>query len=128
MSCVFFLKRKDDPGPNVYMLPSTLSRKGVTLAKKFDFEKEENSPGPIYNTVSLNKYKNKAPKISLAKKLKDPLAPDEFGESIPSPQVYNPTLDNTSKYNRVPKFSFGIRRPNKFPPMVVCGDEVKKRK
>lgn len=126
--CVFFFKKKDDPGPNVYMLPSTMSRKGVTLAKKFEYETGENSPGPIYKTVSLNTYKYKAPKISLAKKLNDPLASDEFGDSIPSPQVYNPTLDNTSKYNRVPKFSFGMRRPNKFPPLVVCGDEVRKKK
>lgn len=124
--CVF--KKKDDPGPNIYMLPSTLSSKGITLAKKFSFEQESNSPGPIYKTVSLNKYKNKAPNISLAKKLKDPLAPDELSESIPSPQAYNPTLHNTSKYKREPKFSFGMRRPNKFPPLVVCEDEIRKQK
>lgn len=121
-------KKRDEPGPNVYMLPSTLSHKSITLAKKFDFEQGPHSPGPIYKTVSLNKYKNKAPKISLAKKLRDPLAPDQFGEFIPSPLAYSPTLDNTSKYKRVPTFSFGMRRSNKFPPMVVCGDEVRKRK
>lgn len=74
--------------------------------------------------VPLNKYKNKAPKFTLAKKFEDPLVAENLKDIGPSPQAYNPTLNY--KYKRVPKFSFGMRRPDKHPPLIVCGDGKKK--
>lgn len=122
----YVFKSAGNPGPNVYKLPSTLSRKGATLAKKIDGDAEIESPGPaIYSAVSLNKIKNKAPNFSLAKRFEDPLIADEMKNLTPGPQAYNPTLKY--KYKTMPTFSFGIRRPDKFPPLVVCGDEVKKK-
>lgn len=111
----------------MYNLPSTLSRKAVILAKKLDDNAAIESPGPaVYHTVPLNKYKSKAPTFSLAKKFEDPLVADEWRNPAPGPQAYKPKLD--FKYKNMPKFSFGMRRPDKFPPLVVCGDEVKKKK
>lgn len=119
------LQRADDPGSNAYDLPSTLRRRGVTLAKKIDLAPDADSPGPaVYHAVPVNKYKNRAPNFTLAKRFKDPSLADRNDDTTPSPQAYNPTSDN--KYDRSPRFSFGVRRPDKFPPLVVCGDEVKK--
>ncbi|KAE9538162.1 hypothetical protein AGLY_006134 [Aphis glycines] len=115
--------RAANPGSNVYKLPSTLSSKKITLAKKIDDLVDIKSPGPVYQTVPLNKYKSKAPQYSLAKKFEDPVLTNEIKGQSPSPQAYNPTLKY--KYKVMPKFSFGMRRPDKFPPLVVCGDEVK---
>lgn len=121
------LQRADNPGPNAYMLPSTLHRRGVTLAKKIDLASDVKSPGPaVYHAVPMNKYKNRAPKFTLAKQLKDPSLADRNDDTTPGPLAYNPTSDN--KYDRTPRFSFGMRRPDKFPPLVVCGDEVKKQR
>jgi len=116
-------KRAFNPGSNVYKLPSTLSRKKITLAKKIDEIIDIKSPGPVYQTVPLNKYKTKAPQYSLSKKFENPLLVNEMNGQSPSPQAYNPTLKY--KYKVMPKFSFGMRRPDKFPPLVVCGDDVK---
>jgi len=126
--CVYIrlFKRAANPGSNVYKLPSTMSRKKITLAKKIDDLVDIKSPGPVYQTVPLNKYKTKAPQYSLAKKYENPLLVNEIKGQSPSPQAYNPPL--TYKFNVMPKFSFGMRRPDKFPPLVVCGDEVKKPK
>ncbi|XP_060861543.1 ciliary microtubule associated protein 1B-like [Metopolophium dirhodum] len=115
--------RAVNPGSNVYKLPSTLSRKKITLAKKIDEIIDIKSPGPVYQTVPLNKYKTKAPQYSLSKKFENPLLANEMNGQSPSPQAYNPTLKY--KYKVMPKFSFGMRRPDKFPPLVVCGDDVK---
>lgn len=121
------LQRADNPGPNVYKLPSTLLRRGITLAKKIELVPDIESPGPaVYHAVPMNTYKNKSPNFTLAKKYEDPLVANQISETAPGPQAYNPTL--AYKYKRMPQFSFGMRRPDKFPPLVVCGDEVKKRK
>lgn len=120
-------KRADFPGPNVYKLPSTIARKGITLAKKFDREIETKSPGPAgYQMVPLNRYKKRAPNFSLSKNYEDPLLADEMKALAPGPQAYNPSLKY--KFNNVPKYSFGMRRPDKFAPMVLCDDvEIKKK-
>lgn len=124
---IMHIKRADNPGPNVYRLPSTLAQKGVSLAKKIDSTFESGSPGPAdYQAVALNSYKGKAPKFTLAKQFENPLTANQMNDSIPSPQTYNPSLN--FKYNRSPGYSFGMRRPDKFPPLVVCGDQKKKNK
>lgn len=124
--CARLFKRAANPGSNVYKLPSTLSRKKITLAKKFDEIIDSKSPGPVYQTVPLNKYKRKAPQFSLAKKFENPLVANVMNDQSPSPQAYNPTLKY--KYKVMPKFSFGMRHPDKFPPLVVCGDDIKIQK
>lgn len=123
----YSFKKIEYPGPNAYKLPSTLTKKGITLAKKIDPDIEIKSPGPAgYKMVPLNKYKKKAPNYSLPKGFEDPLLADEMKATAPGPQAYNPSLK--FKFNNVPKYSFGIRRTDKFAPMVVCDDVEIKRK
>lgn len=93
------------------------------MAVRTDVEPEPDSPGPaIYHTAPLNKYKNNAPKFTLGKRFEDPIVANEMGNPAPGPQSYHPTVNN--KYKRMPKFSFGVRRPDKFPPFVVCADDA----
>lgn len=123
MSRVF--KKIGFPGPNRYKLPSTLSQKGPTMTKKTAFKLVfvADSPGPAaYRPVPLDKYKTKAPNFTMGEKFEDPLMVNELKSLAPGPQSYFPNINN--KYKSSPKYSFGIRRPDKFPPLIVCGDNV----
>lgn len=114
-----------NPGPDVYKLPSTLSRNAVGLAKRIDAAADSDSPGPaVYRTVPLNKYKRDAPRYTLAKWFapQDAVRRRRAADATPSPQTYNPAAAQY-KYGRAPAFSFGARRSDKFPPLVVCGDQ-----
>lgn len=113
-------KRANNPGPNIYKLPTTLSGVGITMGKKINNIEDYDSPGPaVHGAVPLNNYKYKAPQHTISKKFEDPLWTAKISDDVPGP-LYYPTLK--FKYNVASKFSFGKRRPEKFPPLVVCAD------
>jgi hypothetical protein len=86
---------------------------------------DPDSPGPaVYKPVPTSKYLNRSPRYTLAKKFEDPLVANEYKSQAPGPQAYKPSPDY--KYKRSPKYSFGMRRPDKFVPLIICGDDVKK--
>lgn len=93
------------------------------LAKKIEVVYEPDSPGPaVYLPVPSNTYRYKPPKYTLGKKFEDPLVADQLRSQAPGPQKYKPSTK--FKYDNMPKYSFGTRRPDKCIPLILAADDM----
>lgn len=101
-------KKNETPAANAYKIPSTKSRRGCKIGKRFsNKDADELLPGPAkYNiSDSYKSVKPGTPRYSIKAKRKDHGEP--LGHEIPGPGKYYPSAN--IKYKKQPKYTFSAR-------------------